>query len=173
MTSPAKSIGELVEPLIASSGLELWDVEQAPGTVRVYVDQPGGVGLDTLGSLAKSISAVLDAHDDVVPGGPYQLEVSSPGVERTLRTPRHYQRFIGSLVSVKTVTPVAGGRRFEGVLEAADEAGFRIGAPGDPSMELRYDQVQKARTVWAAAKPGPSPRTGSAKPLASRKGSAL
>ena len=152
---PAESIRELVEPLVIAAGLECWDVESSAGVVRVLVDRPGGVDLDALGSLTQVISATLDDHD-VGPGGRYQLEVSSPGVERTLRTPEQYHRFIGSLLSIKTAVAIDGQRRFEGVLTAADDAGITLQVDDSP-LRLTYPDIQKAHTVlvW-----GPTPKPG-------------
>ncbi len=154
MTSPAHLIGELVGPLVVAAGLELWDVEVNPRAVRVLVDRPGGVDLESLTTLARAVSAALDGRDDLSPGNDYQLEVSSPGVERTLRTPSHYQRFVGTEVSVKTVAPVDGSRRLQGILQAADARGITIGV-AEGARDLTYEQIQKAHTVlvW-----GPQPK---------------
>jgi ribosome maturation factor RimP len=163
MTSPAQSIRELVEPLVIATGLELWDVEVTPRAVRVLVDRPGGIDIDALASLARVVSTELDGHDDLSPGGQYQLEVSSPGVERALRTPSHFQGYVGSEVVVKTAAPVAGissgTRRLQGVLLAADAAGITIRVD-DGEHELSYGQIQKARSVlvW-----GPQPKNRTAK----------
>ena len=164
MTSPAQSIGELVEPLVTATGLELWDVEVDPRTVRVLVDRVGGVDLESLSTLTRSVSAELDGRDDLTPGSQYQLEVSSPGVERTLRTPSHYRRYVGTIVSVKTSVPIAGSRRLQGTLLAADEAGITI-EQEEGATEIAYGQIQKARTVlvW-----GPQPKA-RAKPKKSKK----
>jgi len=155
MTGPAQSIGQLVEPLVTAAGLELWDVEVNPRTVRVLVDRPGGIDLEALSDLARDVSAALDGREDLTPGSQYELEVSSPGVERTLRTPGHYRRYIGTLISVKTETPIDGSRRLQGNLRAVDDAGITIeGADG--GRDISYEQIQKARTVlvW-----GPQPKT--------------
>jgi ribosome maturation factor RimP len=154
---PAESVRELIEPLVTSAGLECWDVELAAGIVRVLVDRPGGgVDLDALSHLTQVISATLD-DVDVVPGGRYQLEVSSPGVERTLRTPDQYRRFVGSLLSVKTAVAVDGERRFRGVLLAADDDGITLELDNSP-RRMEYRDIQKAHTVlvW-----GPTPKPGS------------
>jgi ribosome maturation factor RimP len=172
MTGSAQStvvlaIGELVEPLVTAAGLELWDVEINPRAVRVLVDRPGGVDLESISSLARVVSAALDDRDDVMPSSQYQLEVSSPGVERTLRTPAHFQRFIGTLVAVKTEAPIdvdgSSSRRIEGELLAADGSGVSIAVSGGV-RELPYEQIQKARTVlvW-----GPAAKTSNAKKKAS------
>lgn len=160
MTSPAQSIGELVEPLITAAGLELWDVEVNPRTVRVLVDRPGGIDLDSLANVARLVSAELDGREDLTPGSQYQLEVSSPGVERALRTPSHFQRFVGAVVNVKTDAPIGGTRRLQGVLQAADAAGITI-AVADGDTDLRYDQIQTARSVliWGPPAKGRATKT--------------
>jgi ribosome maturation factor RimP len=143
------SIRELAEPLLASRGLELWDVEINRDVVRLTVDRPGGIDLDTLSEASRLLSGLLDAHPEVVPDSRYQLEVSSPGVERTLRTPDQFRRYLGAEITVKTSVPVAGTRRHRGRLLDAGEGGIAL-APEDEAgvrLELRYDQIDRARTV--------------------------
>jgi ribosome maturation factor RimP len=147
--------------LLAAEGLELFDVEFGGGRLVVLADRPGGVDLDALTDATRAISAELD-RVDVVPGGRYILEVSSPGLERKLRTPAHFQRFVGSTVSVKTVPGVEGERRVKGVLEAADDHGIVVAG-----RRLPYADIDKAQTLfeWGSApKPGKvgsrSPREG-------------
>jgi ribosome maturation factor RimP len=164
MTSPAQSIDELVLPLVNAAGLELWDVDVNPRVVRVLVDRPGGVDLEAITGLARAVSDAFDSREDLAPSSNYQLEVSSPGIERTLRTPAHYQRYIGSTIAVKTAVLIAGTRRLEGVLVAADDAGITIkledGGPDEGPTQLTYEQIQKARAVlvW-----GPAPKKSAAK----------
>jgi ribosome maturation factor RimP len=159
MTGSSNAIRELVEPALASSGLELWDVEVSRDLVRVLVDRPGGIDLDSLATVAgRVVSPLLDEHPELTPQGRFQLEVSSPGVERTLRRLDQYQRYLGTEVSVKTSVPVAGARRHHGKLVAADESGIQIepkdGPPGTV-VELPYSQIDRARTVlvWGPAEP--------------------
>ena len=169
---------ELIQPLITASDLELWDIENTHGVLRVLVDRPGGVDLDQVAKVAQLVSGVLDDYPEVAPEGRYQLEVSSPGIERTLRRPEHYRHEIGSVVSIKTTTRVDGARRLHGVLVDADEHGIRLRAEEDAAptgkgparggktkevdltaqstdLTLTYDQIQQARTVlvW-----GPVPK---------------
>ncbi len=152
-------VERVVAPVVASSGLELVDVEVRPGTVRVTVDRSGGVDLDSLGTATTAISRVLD-DADAVPGGRYELEVSSPGVEQRLRRPDHFQRHVGTTIAVKTKPGVDGERRLEGRLRAAGTDRFVIEGdlvPGG-SRELAYDEVERAHTVfdWRAALAGTS-----------------
>jgi len=155
MAASAETIGELVEPLVAAAGLELWDVEVNPRAVRVLVDRPGGVDLDALSALSRGVSACLDGHDELTPGPGYQLEVSSPGVERTLRHPRQFQRFLGSIVAVKADVAIgpADARRVQGLLSGADDDGITVDGPDGPAA-ISYEHIQKARTVlaWGAGR---------------------
>src|SRR5437588_11345070 len=98
--SVTERVHALVEPLLAAHDVEVVDVEHLGATLRVTVDRPGGIDLDAISEATHVVSAALDRHDPVP--GRYTLEVSSPGVERTLRTPDHFQRFVGTTVNVKT-----------------------------------------------------------------------
>jgi ribosome maturation factor RimP len=139
----------LVEPLLAAHDIEVVDVEQLGATLRVTVDRPGGIDLDAVSEATLVVSDALDRHDPVP--GRYTLEVSSPGLERPLRTPAHFERFVGSDVAVKTKADVEGDRRVEGKLEAADDEGFVIAG-----RRLSYADIEKARTVfvWEPAERG-------------------
>src|ERR1700674_1539120 len=97
---PAERVRNLVEPLVTAAGLELWDVDLGGGVLRILVDRPGGADLESIGRLSEPISVMLD-EQDAGPDGRYVLEVSTPGVERVLRTPAQYGRYIGQLVTVK------------------------------------------------------------------------
>src|SRR5437899_9117209 len=114
-----RRVHDLVESVLSASGLELVDIQVGGGLVRVTVDRPGGIDLDALSDINRTISAALD-HDDPIPGGSYTLEVTSPGVERPLRTPEQFQRFVGTEVSVKTRPGIDGERRVAGRLARAD-----------------------------------------------------
>ena len=147
--SVTQRVRELVEPLLTASGVEVVDVEQLGATLRVTVDKPGGIDLDAVSEATLVVSDALD-HNDPVPGR-YTLEVSSPGVERPLRTPEHFRRFVGTSVAVKTRPDVEGDRRLEGTLEAADDEGVVVAG-----RRLAYDDIEKARTVfvWEPAERG-------------------
>src|SRR5688572_10147185 len=94
-------VRELVEPIVTDLGLDLYDLEQRGGTLRVTLDTPPkserGVLLDTLSLASRLISKELDPHDPIP--SRYTLEVTSPGVERALRRPEHFQREIGAVVA--------------------------------------------------------------------------
>jgi ribosome maturation factor RimP len=162
--STTDRVRELVEPVVADLGIELVDVELTGGTLRVTVDRQGGLDLDVIATATRAVSRLLDEHDPVP--GRYTLEVSSPGLERRLRTPDHFVRAIGAEVTVKTRTEIDGERRFRGTLVAADDAGITVRLADDAGdageRTLAHDQIEKARTVfdWGPApKPGRSKRS--------------
>ncbi|MGA8725565.1 MAG: ribosome maturation factor RimP [Acidimicrobiales bacterium] len=149
----------VLEPVIRAAHLELVDVELRSGVLLVTVDKEGGVDLDALTEATRAASVALDQADPI--HGRYSLEVSSPGVERTLRTPAHFARAIGETVSVKTRPQVPGDRRLVGALVGADDRGFEIevGDPEPDRRQLAYSDVDKVRTVfsWGTA---PRPERG-------------
>jgi ribosome maturation factor RimP len=148
----------LVEPVLAAAGLELWDVELERNILRIRVDRPGGVDLSALASATGLISQLLDDRADLAPTGRYELEVSSPGVERVLRTVDQYRRYTGTEVTVKTAVAVSGGRRHQGTLVAVDDHGISLSSESAGVLDISYDQIERARTVlvW-----GPTPAPGS------------
>jgi ribosome maturation factor RimP len=151
----AAKVREVVEAVLAPSGLELWDVETRPGLVRVVVDRPGGVDLDTLAIANRLVSDGLD-REDPMPAGRYRLEVSSPGVERPLRTPQHFQRAVGATVSLKTKAGTSSVRRLQGRLVSADDDGVVVAPEGEESpVALSYNDIDRARTVlsWGPTAP--------------------
>ena len=145
MESVVARVRDLLEPVLTAEGLELFDVDLKGGVLQVAVDRDGGVDLDTISRAATTVSAVLDDADPIP--GRYTLEVSSPGLERPLRTAAHFRRYVGTTVTVKTKPSVEGERRVTGLLDDADDEGFTVGG-----RRLGYDDVERARTVfeWVA-----------------------
>ncbi|GIU92437.1 MAG: ribosome maturation factor RimP [Acidimicrobiia bacterium] len=156
-----ETLWALLEPWLEAERLELDDVEMSGSgrarTIRVVVDRPGGgVDVDTLAQVSEAISRLLDAETDLA--GPYRLEVTSPGLERPLKRPRHWQKSVGREVTVKVQTP-AGTQTLRGVLEAADEEVFSVRSDRGP-VTHPYRAVVSARTVFRWEK---SPRPGKKK----------
>ncbi len=154
------TIARAIAPVVDALGLELYDVElTGPArsrNLRVLVDRPGGVDLETIATTAQALNPVLDADPSVAKACPgrYTLEVSSPGLERRLRTPDHFRRAVGSAISVKTVTADAGLRRRGVLVDAGDDG---IDVEFDTGREhLAYADVAQARTVFEW-EPNPKP----------------
>jgi len=152
-----EKITEALTPAVGAAGLEIWDVERSGTSLRVLVERPGGVDLDSISGVTKTISAILDRLDDLVPAGRYTLEVSSPGLERRLRYPRHFAGYVGQEVAVKTTEDFAGPRRLRGTLvDASDEEiTVRTGSGGPPAQEVRVPlaRLQRANTVFTWPQP--------------------
>jgi len=138
----------VLQPVVTDAGLELVDVEMKSGVLQVTVDREGGVDLEALTDANRAVSTLLDEVDPIP--GRYSLEVSSPGIERTLRTPAHFAKAIGATVTVKTRPQVPGDRRLQGTLVASDEDGFALALDGsvDDPMRLAYGDIDRARTVF-------------------------
>ena len=154
-------VRELIEPIASDLDLDLYDLEQRGGTLRVTIDTPpgseGGVDMDKLALATRLISREMDHHDPMP--GRYTLEVTSPGVERTLRTPAHFQREIGKTVNIRLADTSADQRRFEGVLVAADEttATVRLDDTELTEQVIAFADIDRARTVFVW---GPQPKPG-------------
>lgn len=159
MSTVIERITDLVAPILSDLGVELYDLEHTGGIVRVVVDRPGGIDLEAIAEITRNVSRALD-HADPMPGR-YTLEVTSPGLERTLRTPAHFAGAVGTVVSVRTLPTVEGERRARGVLTEADDAGITV-RDEDHLMDrrLRYDEIERAKTVFEW---GPAPKPGQAK----------
>jgi len=158
-----ETIRDVVEPVATALGLQIYDLVLAGPEVRLILDRPGGVDVDSLERASRTVAPLLEAMDDLA--GPYTLEVSSPGVERPLRTPEHYAGAIGSEVSVKAPGPEGAMERLRGVLTGADATTITIRLEGGERL-IPIDTIDQARTVfdWSPApKPGKGSKPGRAK----------
>lgn len=157
-------VRELIVPIATDLGLDLYDLEQRGGTLRVTLDTPtgsdAGITLDKLSLASRLVSKELDQHDPIP--SRYTLEVTSPGVERTLRHPEHFRREIGKLVAVRLTDVEAADRRVQGVIVSADDTSvtLRLGEVADAAERVvPYAQIDRARTVFEW---GPQPKPGHA-----------
>lgn len=143
-------VADLAQAVARRRSLMLWDVEMAgrPGqaVVRVYVDAEDGVDLDTVAEVSEELSRGLDLKDPIP--GRYTLEVSTPGLERTLKSPEHFKLSAGRPVVVKTVEPLVGNsHRVEGVIAEADDRGVALEVE-DRQVTVPYSSIKSARTVF-------------------------
>ena len=142
----------LLASTCAALRLDLYDVELRASTLSVTVDRVGGLDLDAVAEVARILSAALDEHEALVPSHHYELEVSSPGLERPLRKPRHFAGAVGSVVAIRLGPGVSGQRRFEATLLRADDTGIEIGDAGS-SRRVEYADIERAHMIfdWKAA----------------------
>ncbi|MDE2263270.1 MAG: ribosome maturation factor RimP [Gammaproteobacteria bacterium] len=144
----------LIEPLVGRLGYELVELEQSSGrgsaVVRIFIDSPAGVGLTDCERVSREVSALLDVEDPIPIA--YRLEVSSPGLDRVLRTPAHFARFVGSRVFVELAAPREGRRRYTGKLLSADEAGIALEVDGQRVL-VSFAEIGKARLTGQADGP--------------------
>jgi ribosome maturation factor RimP len=139
--------------VVSGFGLEILDTEHTGRTLRVIVDSGGPLDLDRLAEVSAAVSALLDERPELAPGHGYDLEVSSPGLERRLRRAAHYARSLGQRIAVRTVATAPGDRRAEGSLVSADEEDFSIVLDDGSTRRIAYVDVDRAHTIfdWRAA----------------------
>ena len=130
-----------------SEGLEIVDVEVKGGggqrLVRIAIDKPQGVTHADCELVSQQVGTILDV-EDLVPGGRYTLEVSSPGLERKLLKPQDYQRFQGKKASITLREAVDGQRHWEGTLAGYQDGLVTLDAKPGKTIQFQFDQVLKA-----------------------------
>ena len=145
-------LATLLEPTVERLGYELADLEVRlggkGGRVRLFIDKPEGIGLVDCERVSRAVSALLDVEDPV-PGN-YDLEVSSPGLDRKLTKVEHFQRFMGEIVKVNMRFPLAGRRRFRGKLLSVDDENIVVEVDGE-SYSLALATIDTARLVPGGA----------------------
>ena len=153
----AKRVEELAGEVAAEFGAEVYDVEVrrngADGTIRLLVDKVGkpapgeGITIGEVTKIAKQVGYVLDTEDVV--GFSYRFEVSSPGVERPLRTPRHVEMNVGERVRLVLSEELEGGKRVvEGTLSAFEDGVLTVTDGSGTETKVAFDAIRKGRTVF-------------------------
>jgi ribosome maturation factor RimP len=148
-------IWELATQIADGEAMEVIDVElrregtRAGRVLRVYLDKEGGPNVDDLGRVSRQLSELLDSQDIVE--GSYTLEVSSPGINRPLKKPEHFQRFIGKRVRVRTGDMIDGRRSFLGILSEVSGDTIRIEVEGKP-YQIPFSMIEKSNYEhdWSA-----------------------
>lgn len=157
----------IVDPIASDLHVDVYDIERRGGTIRITLDSPAGsergINMDELALATRLISRQMDEVDPIP--GHYTLEVTSPGLERQLRTAAHFQREIGKNVTVRLADPSADPRRVDGQLVSADEHTATLLLDNGEERSIDITAIDKARTVFEF---GPKPKPGAAKPGAGK-----
>ena len=142
----------MIEPLVNDLGYELVLLEYNPyrgsAALQVYIDAVGGITLGDCERVSREIEGVLDVEDPIPQG--YRLEVSSPGLDRPLVKPAHFERFAGSMARVQLVAPLEGGsgrRKYQGVLRGMQGDNVVLETDDAGKVELALPQIERARLV--------------------------
>ena len=147
MTDTVSRVQQLLEPILGTYGLSLWETEfkkEGPTwRLRIFIDrEPGGVTLDDCEAVSRDLSAILDVEDIILHA--YSLEVSSPGLDRKLTRPEHFTRMKGSMVKIKTYQPIDGQKVFRGRLLGTVEDRATIELESGGTMEIPMTDMAKA-----------------------------
>ena len=134
----SSAVWQIAAPVAEKLGVEIWDIrflkEGSDWFLRIILDKEGGIGIDDCEAFSRAIDAPLDELDPIEQS--YCLEVSSPGLERELTRPEHFEKNIGEKIKVKLIRPVDGVREFSGILESADKGRFTLRLPGGGAMDI-------------------------------------
>jgi ribosome maturation factor RimP len=147
---------ELATQVAAGEGMEVVEIEfrhegsRGGRVLRLYLDKEGGPSIDDLGRLSRQFSDVLDNHDDIVEGA-YTLEVSSPGINRPLKKPEHFERFVGKRVRVRTRDMIDGRRTFLGILAEVRNEKITVNVEGK-DYQIPFSMIEKSNYEhdWSA-----------------------
>lgn len=145
-TDIVEAASEIARRVAASEGLELVEVEWTGGVLRIFIDREGGVQLADCENVSRQVSAILDV-EEVVPADRYQLEVSSPGLDRKLLKTEDFERFAGKKAKVRFRAEVDGRKQATGRIIDVRDGLIGLDAGGDEELRFTFEQVAGARLV--------------------------
>ena len=150
MAKIADKVFSTINPIIIDMGYELLGIEYVASgkhsVLRLYIDSEEGVGVNDCETVSRQVSAIMDVEEPIT--GQYNLEVSSPGIERPLFVISHYQRFLGHDVCLRTYRPIDGRRNFTGSIGSVGESSNTIELVTElGSVTLEIDLIEKANLV--------------------------
>lgn len=148
MATLEQKLQEMLQGVVEDLGCELWGIEcQRAGrfmTVRLFIDKEGGVGVDDCADVSRQVSAILDVEDPIA--DKYNLEVSSPGLDRPLFTLEQFQRYVGEDIAVHLRIPVLERRKWQGKLEKIENDMLTLIVDGQEQV-LIFGNIQKANAI--------------------------
>ena len=145
-------IGEtwnLIEPVIAAQGMEILEIEYRRESVgwvlRIFLDSERGISVEDCAEISRIAGDLLDVADLIQ--APYNLEVSSPGIDRPLRKPEHFQKYIGNIIEARTISPIQNRRNFRGELKQASFEGVVIECEAG-NYSIPMSLIERARLLY-------------------------
>ena len=148
VSQKVQTLTTMLAPAVNACGVELWGLEFFPqgnkSVLRIYIDSPEGITVEACSTVSHQVSGILDVEDPIA--GEYLLEVSSPGWDRPLFVITHYQRFVGSEVSLRLVAPINARRRYKGLIQAVADDVIELGFEGQV-IRIPFTQIDKANLV--------------------------
>ena len=148
VSNRTEALEQIIAPAVTAVGMDLWGVEFISqgrhSVLRVYIDSDHGVNLEDCERVSHQVSGVLDVEDPIK--SEYNLEVSSPGLDRPLFRFEQYAAFCGEQLKVRLRSAVDGRRNFSGLLKMADNAMLEFEVDGE-TMSVPYDRVEKANLI--------------------------
>lgn len=148
MASKQEQLEQLIAPIAASLGCELWGLEYLTQgrytTLRIFIDAENGVSLEDCEKVSRQISSVMDVEDPIE--GEYTLEVSSPGMDRPLYKAAHYARYVGETINLRLRVARDGRRRFKGVITKVENDMVFLNVDNQ-EIQLAVDAIDKANVV--------------------------
>jgi ribosome maturation factor RimP len=156
-----EKLTSLIDSTVTGLGYELWGFEYRPHSesalLRIFIESDKGITVEDCAAVSRQLGATLDV-EDLIPVA-YILEVSSPGIDRVLFVPEHYQRYLGQLVKIRTRIAIDGRRNFKGTIVAVtdDDVTLEI---DNLDYAIEYDVVDRARLVLEDEKVKPGKKKG-------------
>ena len=155
MDATLTRVWELAAPLAQAEGMEIVDIEfrhegsRGGRVLRLYMDKDGGPNVDDLSRVSRQLGELLDAQDTI--GGAYTLEVSSPGINRSLKKPEHFLRFVGKRIRIRTRDLIDGRRSFLGIVNEVAEGSVRLTQEGK-QYSIPFSVIEKSNYEhdWSA-----------------------
>jgi ribosome maturation factor RimP len=155
MDATLTRVWELAAPLAQAEGMEIVDIEfrhegsRGGRVLRLYMDKDGGTNVDDLSRVSRQLGELLDAQDTI--DGTYTLEVSSPGINRSLKKPEHFLRFVGKRIRIRTRDLIDGRRSFLGILDEVAGGSVRLTQEGKQYW-IPFSMIEKSNYEhdWSA-----------------------
>ena len=148
MATLEQKLQEMLQSAVEDLGCEFWGIECQRAsrfmTVRLFIDKEGGVGVDDCADVSRQVSAILDVEDPIA--DKYNLEVSSPGLDRPLFTLEQFQRYVGEDIAVHLRIPVLDRRKWQGKLEKIENDMLTLVVDGQEQV-LIFGNIQKANVI--------------------------